>query len=158
MMFLYELFPPELIKVGLDSEDKDEVFEELVDQFCQVEKSDAREEILESIRTREAKMSTGIHKGIAVPHGKTHALDKIYGVLGISKRGIEYDALDGSPVYLLFMVLTPLKDSEKHLRVLKRLAQLMDNTEFFTDLIAQKDAQGVSGVIKKYEDILIALD
>jgi PTS system fructose-specific IIC component/PTS system nitrogen regulatory IIA component len=157
-MFLYELFPPELIKVGLEAEDKEEAFEEMVEQFCQVEKSDARDEILESLREREAKMSTGIHKGIAIPHGKTHIMDKMYGVLGISKRGINYDALDGQPVYLVFMLLAPLKDSEKHLRVLKRLAQLLDNSQFFTDLLSQRDAQGVAGVIKKYEDLLIALD
>lgn len=157
-MFLYELFPPELIKVGLEAEDKDEVFEEMVDQFCQIERSDTREEILEALRAREAKLSTGIRKGIAVPHGKTNALQKVHGILGISKRGIDYDALDGQPVYLLFMVLSPWKESESHLKILKRLAQLLDNAQFFTDLIAQRDAQGVSGVIKKYEDLLIALD
>ncbi|MDR0561758.1 MAG: PTS sugar transporter subunit IIA [Spirochaetaceae bacterium] len=157
-MFLYEIFPPELITVGLQAKDKDEAFEEMIDRFCQTEKSDTREELLEAVRAREIKMSTGIHKGIAVPHGKSLALDKMYGVLGISKQGIDYDALDGEPVYILFMILAPPKDSENHLRVLKRLAQLLDNTDFFTDLMAQRDAQGVSGVIKKYEDILIALD
>jgi len=157
-MFLYEVFPPELIKVGLESEDKDEVFEEMVDQFCQVEKFDAREEILEVLRTREAKMSTGIHKGIAIPHGKTYTLQKIHGILGISKRGIDYDALDGQPVYVLFMILSPSQDTEAYLWVLKRLAQLLDNPQFFTDLVVQRDAQGVSGVIKRYEDILISLD
>ncbi|MDR0568124.1 MAG: PTS sugar transporter subunit IIA [Spirochaetaceae bacterium] len=157
-MFLYEIFPPELIKVDLQAADKDEVFEEMVDRFCQIAKSDARDEILIALKEREAKMSTGIHKGIAVPHGKSSALDKMYGILGISKRGIDYDALDGQPVYILFMILAPPKDSEKHLRVLKRLAQLLDNTEFFIDMLAQRDAQGVAGVIKKYEDILIGLD
>jgi PTS system fructose-specific IIC component/PTS system nitrogen regulatory IIA component len=82
----------------------------------------------------------------------------MYGVLGISKRGIDYDALDGEPVYVLFMLLSPHKDTEKQLRILKRLAQLLDNAQFFTDLVAQRDAQGASGVIKKYEDILMALD
>jgi PTS system fructose-specific IIC component/PTS system nitrogen regulatory IIA component len=157
-MFLYELFPPELIIVGLESGDKDEAFEEMVDRFCQVERSDAREEILDALRDREVKMSTGIQKGIAVPHGKTDVLGKMYGVLGISKRGIDYESLDGEPVYVLFMLLSSHKDTEKQLRVLKRLAQLLDNTQFFTDLVAQRDAQGVSGVIKKYEDVLIALD
>jgi PTS system fructose-specific IIC component/PTS system nitrogen regulatory IIA component len=103
-------------------------------------------------------MSTGIHKGIAIPHGKTNALDNVYGVLGISKKGIDYDALDGEPVYLLFMILAPQKDSEKHLRLLKRLAELLDNPQFFTELLAQNDAQGAYGIIRKYEDVLIALD
>ncbi|MDR3342957.1 MAG: PTS sugar transporter subunit IIA [Treponema sp.] len=157
-MFLYEIFPPELIKVGLEAEDKEEAFEELVDQFCQAEKSTAREEILEALKDRESKMSTGIQKGIAIPHGRTNAVEEVRGVLGISRQGIEYDALDGNPVYLLFMILTPQKDSEKHLRLLKRLMELLDNPQFYTDLVAQKDAQGARGVMRKYEDILIAMD
>ena len=155
-MFLYELFPPELIKIGLEAEDKDEVFEEMVDQFCQISKSNAREEILEALREREAKMSTGIHKGIAVPHGKTNAIENIHGILGISKNGIDYDALDGQPVYILFMLIVPQKDSEKHLRLLKRLAGLLDNPQFYAELQTQTDSQGVNGVIRKYEDLFIA--
>jgi PTS system fructose-specific IIC component/PTS system nitrogen regulatory IIA component len=157
-MFLREVFPPELIKVDLEAEDKEEAFEELVDHFCQVEKSNAREEILEALREREAKMSTGIHKGIAIPHGKTNAVENVYGVLGISRKGIDYDALDGEPVYLLFMVLAPQKDSEKHLRILKRMAELLENPQFYMDLVAQKDPQSACGIIRKYEDVLIALD
>jgi PTS system fructose-specific IIC component/PTS system nitrogen regulatory IIA component len=156
-MLLHETFPPELIKVGLEAEDKDEAFEELVDHFCQVTNSSARAEILAAIRDRESKMSTGIKKGIAIPHGKTNAVDRVYGVLGISKKGIDYDALDGEPVYLLFLMLAPQKDSEKHLRLLKRLAELLDNPQFYTDLVAQNTSQSAHGVIKKYEDVLIAL-
>ena len=155
-MFLYEIFPPELIKIGLESEDKDEVFEEMVDLFCQEAKSGIREEILDAINEREAKMSTGIHKGIAVPHGRTNALENIHGILGISHKGIDYDALDDQPVYILFMLLAPQKDSEKHLRLLKRLAGLLDNPKFYADLLAQKDSQGANGIIRKYEEIFIS--
>jgi PTS system fructose-specific IIC component/PTS system nitrogen regulatory IIA component len=144
--------------VDLEAVDKDEAFEELVDHFCQAEKSNAREEILDALRTREAKMSTGIHKGIGIPHAKTNAVENVYGVLGISRRGIDYDALDGEPVYLIFMVLIPQKDTEKHLRILKRMAELLENPQFYIELVAQKDPQGVYNTIKKYEDVLIALD
>jgi PTS system fructose-specific IIC component/PTS system nitrogen regulatory IIA component len=157
-MFLYEVFRPELIKVDLEAADKEEAFEELVDHFCQTERSNAREEILDALREREAKMSTGIHKGIGIPHGKTNAVENVYGVLGVSRRGIDYDALDGEPVYLVFMVLIPQKDTEKHLRSLKRMAELLENPQFYIELVAQKDAQGVYNIIKKYEDVFSALD
>jgi PTS system fructose-specific IIC component/PTS system nitrogen regulatory IIA component len=158
-MFLHNVFSPELVKVGLEAENKDEVFEEMVDQFCQTEKkSDLREEILEALRVREMKMSTGIQKGIAIPHGRTNAVDRLYGVLGISIHGIDYDALDKNPVHLLFMILAPEKDAEKYLRILKRLAQLMDNPQFYTDLMHQKDAHGACGVIQEYENIIISTD
>jgi PTS system fructose-specific IIC component/PTS system nitrogen regulatory IIA component len=157
-MLLYEIFPVDLIKVGVESEDKDEVFEELVDLFCRSTGNGAREEILAAIRERESKMSTGIKKGIALPHGKTNAVDKVYGVLGVSRKGVDYDALDGEPVHLLFMMLAPQKDTEKHLRLLKRLAELLDNPAFYDEIIVQKDARSVNNVIRKYEDVLIALD
>jgi PTS system fructose-specific IIC component/PTS system nitrogen regulatory IIA component len=157
-MFLYEIFSPQYIKVGLEAEDKDEAFEELADHFCQAEGSNIREELLEALRAREAKMSTGIHRGIAIPHGKTNAVDHVKGVLGISRKGVDYDALDGEPVYLLFMVIVPEKDTEKHLRVLKRVAELLNNPQFYTDLAAQNDSQGAQGVIRKYEELFISLD
>jgi PTS system fructose-specific IIC component/PTS system nitrogen regulatory IIA component len=152
-MFLHELFPPKCIKVDLEAEDKEEAFEEMVDHFCQATRNDAREEILRALREREAKMSTGIHKGIAVPHGKTNVVEDVLGFLGISRKGVDYDALDGEPVYLLFMILAHPKDTEKHLRILKRLAELLENPQFYMDLLSQKDSQGAHGVIFKYEDI-----
>lgn len=157
-MLLHEIFPVDLIKVSVESEEKEEVFEELVDLFCRSTGNGAREEILAAVRDRESKMSTGIKKGIALPHGKTNAVDKVYGVLGISRKGIDYDALDGEPVYLLFMMLAPQKDTEKHLRLLKRLAELLDNPAFYNEVVAQKDAHSVNNIIRKYEDVLIALD
>ena len=157
-MFLHDVFQPEFIKVEVEAEDKDEVFEELVDYFCQTEKLSAHDEILDALIEREAKMSTGIHKGIAVPHGKTNVVETIRGVLGISRKGVDYDALDGEPVYLLFMIIAPREDSEKHLRILKRLAELLENPKFYTDLLAQNSPQGAYKVICKYEDMLNALD
>jgi PTS system fructose-specific IIC component/PTS system nitrogen regulatory IIA component len=152
---LSEVFTPNLIKVNLEAEDRDEVFEELVDVFCSMKQSDVREEILAGIREREKLMSTGIQKGIAIPHGRVDTLDNLYGVLGISSRGVDYDALDGEPVHLLFMIFMP-KDSEKHLRVLKRIAELLLNPQFYTDMISQKDAQSVFNTLKRYEDELTA--
>jgi len=155
-MLLYDIFPPELIKIGLESEDKDEAFEEMADLFCQTTKTGDRKEILSALWERESKMSTGIQKGIAIPHGKVESLQNVQGILGISKKGIEYEALDDQPVYLLFMVLAPKTDSELHLRLLKRLSELLDNPQFYTELLAQNDPLNVSRIIKKYEDIYIA--
>ena len=162
-MFLQEVFPSECIKVNLEAEDKDEAFEELVDLFCQSHESaktgvaHAREELLTAIKERESKMSTGIHKGIAVPHGSTNAVDSVCGVVGISRTGIDYDALDGEPVYVLFMIFAPNEEKETHLRILKRMAELLEDTQFYSDMRAQKDSQGVYRVICNYENMQAAL-
>jgi len=157
-MLISDLFKPEFIKIGLEAEDKDEAFEELVDAFCQASHLDIREDMLDAIREREQKMSTGVHKGIAIPHGKTAAVDNVYGVLGISRQGIDYDALDGQPVYILFMLLIPQAETETHLRILKRLAELLEDPQFFTDLAAQNTPAAANEIIRKHETILNAID
>ena len=155
-MILQDVLLPEFIKVDMEAEDKDEAFEELVDHYCQTDENTFRDEILEAIVTREAKMSTGIQKGIAVPHGKTNAVDTMRGVLGISRKGIQYDSLDGEPVYLLFMIISPMEDSEKYLRLLKHLAELMEIPQFRIELQSQKDSQSAYKVIRKFEEMLSA--
>ena len=157
-MFLHDVFTPEYIKTDLESEDKDEAFEELADFYCQKSRLNVREEILNALKKREAKMSTGIQKGIAIPHGNTNAVSSVCGVLGISRRGIDYDALDGEPVYLLFMIVAPEKNTEKHLRILKLLAELLENPQFYMDLQMQKDPQSVYKIICKYEDMLAEME
>jgi len=155
-MILQDVLLPEFIKVDMEAEDKDEAFEELVAYYCQADDNDAYDDILEAIIAREAKMSTGIHKGIAVPHGKTTAVTSMRGVLGLSRKGIQYDSLDGEPVYLLFMIISPMEDSEQHLRLLKHLAELMEIPQFQTELQSQKDPQSAYRVIRKYEELLSA--
>jgi len=155
-MFLYQTFPPELIIVDLQAEDKDEVFEEMADKFCQTTGISSREDVLQSLWERETKMSTGIQKGVAIPHGKIPGAKDVYGILGISKNGIDYDALDGQPVYLVFMLLVPQTDSEEHLHILKRLSEMLHDHKFYTELAAQKNQNNVNDTIRKFEDIYLA--
>lgn len=99
-------------------------------------------------------MSTGIKKGIALPHGKAEGLTSLSGVLGISKRGIDYDALDGQPVFIVFMLISSPKDSELHLSALKRLAQLLDDPGFYTELVGAQTPESAFDILKRFEDRL----
>jgi len=155
MTFL-DVLLPEFIKVDIEADDKDGAFKELVALFCKTDNSNSYDEILDAILTREAKMSTGIYKGIAIPHGKTDAVKTLRIVLGISHKGVNYDALDGEPVYLLFMIISPPDDPENHLRLLKHLAQLIETPNFQLELQAQKDSQSVYNVICKFEQMLLS--
>ncbi len=155
-MLLKQVFPADCIKVGLESEYKDELFEELVDVYVRAHADFAdRDEIIRAINERESLMSTGIKKGIAIPHGKTPAVNGIRGVMGISKTGIDYEALDGEPVYLVFLILSSPSESEQHLRVLRNLAMLLDNPSFQADLMSAATADEANRVIQKYEETVI---
>jgi len=151
---LQDILLPDFIKVNLKAENKNEAFKELVKYFCKTDNSSSYDQILDAIEKREAKMSTGIHKGVAVPHGKTDVVKKICGVLGISEKGVQYDSLDGEPVNLLFMIVSPNDDSDNFLLMLKHLAQLIEIPQFKTELCSQKDPQSAFNVICKFEGAL----
>jgi PTS system fructose-specific IIC component/PTS system nitrogen regulatory IIA component len=157
-MDLIQIFAPESIKTDMEAVDKEEVFEELTDFICRVEDLEDREGILEAIYERETKMSTGIRTGIAIPHGKTDVVDRLCGVMGISKKGVDYESLDGKPVHLFFFMLSPEMESEQHLRLLKRLAQMLDNPDFYTELAAAGTSAAAFATLKKYEDIVTSSD
>jgi PTS system fructose-specific IIC component/PTS system nitrogen regulatory IIA component len=157
-MLLQRVFAPGSIKIGLESEDKDELFEELVDVLAKEGgRGFPRSSVLAAIREREDKMSTGIKKGIAVPHGKAEGLAGLVGALGISKRGIEYASLDSEPVYLVFMLVSDPKDSDIHLTTLKRLAILLDDPAFYVDLLRAESPERANATIGNYESRLVGL-
>lgn len=156
-MILGKLFSPENIKLNLESEEKDELFEEMVDLYVSNDFSVGREIILTSLRTREEKLSTGIKKGIALPHARIPNLTQPRGIIGISRKGIEYDSLDGNPVYIVFMLLSTVQDYSLHLKILNRLNLILLNPKLLEDLFTQTSEHGVYEAICKYENTLLGV-
>ncbi len=153
-MVLGEALSPKAIKIDLESIDKDEVFEELIEELVGILPGVDRQVVLQAVRDREAKMSTGVLPGIAVPHGKTDAVKGVKGIIGISRNGIDYDSLDGKPVHVIILLLSSPDSSELHLRILKHLARLLENSSFYNELLAQKSAQDVYDMVCRYEEEL----
>ena len=102
-------------------------------------------------------MSTGIMPGIAIPHGKSETLNGIHGVIGISRSGIDFDSLDGKPTYLFLLIISSTNESERHLFVLKRLAQILENKSFYKEIMEQKSPSDIHRVLVRYEDQLGAV-
>lgn len=150
-MILGQVFNPKTICVNLESEEKEEVFEELVEKVVALKPNLNRQNILNAILERESLMSTGIKEGIAVPHGKLDEIDEVMGVVGISKSGIDYEALDNKPVHLVFLLLSSKNNAEFHLRVLRHLSTVIEANGFVAELMEQTDADGVYQIICKYD-------
>jgi mannitol/fructose-specific phosphotransferase system IIA component (Ntr-type) len=109
---------------------KEEALEELVDLFVREHLVRNRGIVLEMLHKREALGSTGIGKGVAIPHGRTLAAPDIVIAFGRSRQGIDYDAMDGKPVHLFFLVLAPPQDqSNKYLPVLGKLVEMLSEDE-----------------------------
>ncbi|MBP5329214.1 MAG: PTS sugar transporter subunit IIA [Spirochaetaceae bacterium] len=156
-MVLGEVFSPNAIIVDLQSEDKEEVIAELVEQLVAHIPGADRSQLLSSVLNREEKMSTGIMPGIAIPHGKSETLNGIHGVIGISRSGIDFDSLDGKPTYLFLLIISSTNESERHLFVLKRLAQILENKSFYKEIMEQKSPSDIHRVLVRYEDQLGAV-
>ena len=102
-MLLTHVFHPENIKTPLESLDKGELFEEMVDLYARSNSSIDRDTILDAIWARENKMSTAIRDGIALPYARIVGLTEPVGIIGVSKEGIRYDCDSSSLVYFVFM-------------------------------------------------------
>ena len=112
-----------------------------------------KNKIVDVLMAREALGSTAIGQGIAIPHGKSDATDKLVAALGISKKGVNFDSLDGEPAYIFFLLVAPSDSAGPHLKALARVSRLLKD-KFFRDslkntksnkeileLISQEDAR-----------------
>ena len=153
-MNLQDIFAPERIRTGLAAREKRGVFNELVDLGVSTSSTGSRGKILVALEERENKMSTGIRRGIAIPHCITDGVVEILGAIGISPQGIDYDAVDGEPVHLVFLLVSPIDDPEGHLEVLKKLTRLFEQQIFFDDIVRGNSPRSIHEVIAEYEKIL----
>lgn len=119
------------IQATLSSNTKESVIGELVDSLQQAGEisSTDREDIVKAILKREELGSTGIGRGIAVPHTKHPSVKKLVGTVGVSSVGVDFDSLDGETVQLFFLLISPPDRPSDHLRALENISrQLRDET------------------------------
>ena len=118
----------EVITVALDdlqSVEKNEVIREMIDGLVKAGEVDAesRDKLVRAVREREKTGSTGIGNGVGVPHARHDSMKKLVGAFARSTQGIQFDALDGEPVYLVFMLLSSKALTSQHLDALKCISR-----------------------------------
>lgn len=121
----------EAIRADLAAEDKEGVIREMVQALLDAGKIDAEEQesIVKAILKREELGSTGIGRGVAVPHTKHPSVDRLVGTVAISAEGVNFNSLDGEKVQLLFLLISPPDRPGDHLRALENISrQLRDDT------------------------------
>ncbi|OGU66743.1 MAG: PTS sugar transporter subunit IIA [Ignavibacteria bacterium RBG_16_36_9] len=148
-MKVYELLETKNILTEFKSENKNDVINELVDLLNGDERVIDLEEIKKCVFEREEKMSTGVGKGFAIPHGKTNSVNDILAAFGKSETPIEYNSLDGEPVHLVFLLVGKETLLAKHIKLLSRISRLMNNEEFRKKLI---EAESKELIMKIFQD------
>ena len=139
------------IKPALESKTKQEVINELVSLLEKTGKLTDREEFLRVIKEREELGSTGIGYNIAIPHARSKAIKSLVGAFGISKKGINFDALDKEPVHLFFLLGAAQDASGEYLRALAIISRFLRRRKVRQDLMKAETVDDVMEIIRREE-------
>ncbi len=151
-MSLMEIIDENAITTEMQALEKQEAIEELLDLLVKTGKVKDREKALTALLEREKKGSTGLEKGVAVPHAKTDAVDELCMAIGISKEGVDFDALDGEYSYIFFLMLAPPGITGPHVEALAEIARLVEPPVIREKLVNAKSPQEIIEIIKEFEE------
>ncbi len=152
-MQLEQILKPELINADLSAKSRDEALAEMVETVIRSGVEMNKSSIVDILKQREQLGSTGIGEGIAIPHGKTAAVNRIIVAFGRSTEGISYDALDGKPVHLLFLLLAPENSAGQHLKILAKISRMLKEADFRQKLLDASSQMDLHEIILAQENI-----
>ncbi|MCK5674364.1 MAG: PTS sugar transporter subunit IIA [Spirochaetales bacterium] len=149
-MNLKKILNTNLVELNLKGSSKQEIIENLLDILVKTGKVKDRALALEALLEREAKMSTGIQQGVAIPHGKTDAVKELLACVGIVKSGVDFEALDGIPSKIFIMTLSPLTRSGPHVQFLADISRVLTSEGMREKLlIAETKEELLSLIVKR---------
>ncbi|MCX7926812.1 MAG: PTS sugar transporter subunit IIA [Candidatus Omnitrophica bacterium] len=133
-MRIMDFLSKQAITADLKASRKEDAIRELVDLLINAGEIDKanRAKVIAAIMERESLGSTAIGQGIAIPHAKTDCVSKLVAALALSKKGVDFDSLDGEPVYIFFLLLAAQDSAGPHLKALARISRLFKD-KFFRD-------------------------
>ncbi|MFH1715591.1 MAG: PTS sugar transporter subunit IIA [Elusimicrobiota bacterium] len=151
-MKILDFLSKDLVTVDLKASTKKDVITELVDLLHKSGKIKEKNNVVNILMEREDLGSTGIGQGIAIPHGKSDLVDSIYAAFGVSKKGVNFDALDGEPVHLIFLFIAPPDSAGAHLKALAKISHLLKDKYFRQSLLEAKSSDEVIDIIKEEDE------
>ena len=150
-MKISEILSKDSIVADLVSTDKVGVIKELSKAVAKTTQADA-DQIARVLTERESLGSTGIGGGIAIPHGKLNAVDKVALGFGRSANGVEYNSLDNRPVHVFFLLLTPENSTGGHLKALAQISKLLKQDHFKDALRAAETVDDLYSIILEQDE------
>jgi len=149
-MRLSDLIPPSQVRIGLRAKSKREVIEELV-SLLPLPAGNGRADVLAAVLDRESVLSTGIGRGVALPHGKTPAVPRLMGALGTCPEGLDFDAADGQPCLVFLLLVSPPESAGPHVRALAQVARVLNQAGAKKALAGAKTPEEVVAVFREDE-------
>ena len=148
-MKIVDFLNEKAVTANIKASSKEGVIRELVDLLAKAEGIKNKEELVKTLLNRETLGSTGIGQGVGIPHGKTNTAKKLVAAFGICHSGVNFDALDGEPVFIFFLLVAPEDSAGPHLKALARISRLLKDKFFRESLIALTDEKAILKLIRE---------
>lgn len=145
-MKLKNVLNENVVKINLESTSKDDVIKELLSIMKDNNLIDDVALAYNDIMDREAKMSTGIQHGVAIPHAKTKAVNKLTACIGIKKEGLDFNSLDGEPSNIFIMTLSPSDHIGPHVQFLAAISRVIKTEEARSSILNSKNEEELLSV------------
>ena len=140
---LKKLLSKENIFLDLKSCIKKDIIEEIIDRLFSSGMITNKEKVLLSVMEREKKMTTGMEHGIALPHGKTDAVNDLVVAIGLKKEGVDFDCIDHNPAKIFIMTVSPLSHTGPHIQFLAEVSKLLKDPNAREQLLSAKTEEEV---------------
>ena len=155
-MRLDQIFKTEFLVESLTSGNKKDVLGELIDVMIKNGLKINSDKAIDVLLQREKLGSTGIGEGVAIPHGNVSDLQELVVAFGRSKKGIDFDAIDGKPVHLFFLLLAPESSTGQHLKALARISKMLKTPNFRKTLLEAKSRNDLYKAIVEQDETCLA--
>ena len=150
-MKILDVLRKETILTDLKAKDKKGVIEELVASVSQITGINSME-LVQVLLERERLGSTGIGGGIGIPHGKLPNLESLIMGFGLSRKGVDFESMDGRPTHLFFLLITPENSTGLHLKLLARISRILKNDSFKKKLMKAVGSNEVYSIIGEVDE------
>jgi nitrogen PTS system EIIA component len=155
-MRLDQILKVECLCDNLQAKTKTEALAELSAMIIKTYPRLDQSRILDILQQREKLGSTGIGEGVAIPHGKAGELEDVVVAFGRSKTGVQFDALDGKPVHIFFLLLAPEDCAGQHLKALARISKMLKAGNFRKKLMEAKNKSDLYKMIVEQDEICVS--
>ena len=151
-MLLSQIIQPSHVRVSFEAKDKTSAITELVNVLDAEKLLLNKDEALQSVLAREQTRSTGIGSGVAIPHGKCKAVRELVMAVGIARQPIDFNSVDGKPVSIIILLLSPIDQTGPHIQALAKISRMMLDESFRNKLIGTTSAQEVCELMSNKEN------
>ena len=149
IMQLHKLLTSETIRINLDVSSKEEVLHHLIDLLAGHPAVEDIAQVREAVFRREDMMSTGVGKGIALPHAKTPSVQSTVAAFAITREPVEFEAIDDRPVRLFFLLVGNEEARSNHIKVLSRISRLLNQDAFRERLLQANTVEEVLSIFEQ---------